>query len=132
MSIWRRMMMLGALGVLLADAGCGSDFILSAYNLEIGPSPAGPGDMVVASFRVDLLPTQPHTVTIVVDGEDHLTVSREDPPANPVLLELGDASTLIDSYGPGSHVAHVEVHATRENKTARSASAVFELVENTP
>lgn len=128
----RRRMIIGALGVMLASAACDSDFILSAYNLEIGPSPAGPGDMVVASFRVDLLPTQAHTVTIVVDGEDYLTVSREGPPTNPVLLELGDASTLIESLGTGAHVAHVEVHAIRDNKTARSASAVFELLENTP
>ncbi|MFW6331529.1 MAG: hypothetical protein ACOC3J_07375 [Gemmatimonadota bacterium] len=129
---FRKPMLAAALGALIAVAGCDSDLIVSAYNLDIGPTPARPGDMVVASFHVNLLPAQEHSITIVVDGEPHLIVTEATPSANPVVLELGDASTLIETYGTGVHVAHVEVLVTREDKTAKSASVAFELLDESP
>jgi hypothetical protein len=125
-------MIVAALGIALAGAACGDDLILSAYNLEVAPSPAHPGDVLVASFNVDLAPTQAHTMIVVIDGTEHLRVDSDDVPGIPVVLELGDAADLIATYGPGEHVAHVEVHVSGPNETARSGSALFELVQDTP
>lgn len=117
---------------LLSAAGCDSDFVLSASNLQIGPNPARPGDQVVASFIVTLVPTQPHTILVMIDGAEHLRVSSDEAPAVPTLLDLGDAGDLIETYGSGEHAAHVEVHLTERGEVARSQSAIFELRNEGP
>lgn len=117
---------------MVVSAGCSDDFLLSTSNLEIGPDPAFPGDMVVASVLVSVIPTQRHTIFLIVDGEEHLRVSSAEQPAIPVILQLGDAADLIQRYGTGVRVAHVEVRLDDSGRSARSQSAGFELQESEP
>lgn len=116
-----------ALGVLMANAGCSDDLFLSANNLDIGPDPAQPGDQVVATFFVNLIPTQPHTYIFFIDGEEHLRIDRDERPEIPVVLELGDASDLIDTHGTGEHVAQVQVRLQESGQSARTEVTTFEL-----
>lgn len=127
-----RSVIVGALGAFFGISACDADLILSAHTLDVGPDPAAPGETVVVSFYVDLVPTQSHTMTVFVDGTEHLRVDDSDAPAIPVVLELGDAADLIATYGTGEHVVHVEVRANSAGKSARSGSVVFELVEAKP
>ena len=107
--------------------GCGGDFHLSTSNLDIGPNPAVPGDMVVASFLVSLLPTQNHTIVVIIDDEEHMRVESNDPPPIPVVIQLGDAADLIATYGLGDHEVYIQVHARDE--AARTQSVVLQLTE---
>ena len=120
----------GILAALLGTTAC-QEFHLSTSNLEIGPSPAIPGDMVVASFRLRLLPIQSHTMIVFIDSEEHLRVTSDQAPAFPVVLELGDAADLIARYGTGDHFVFIEVHANEDNESTRTQSAAFELNEGT-
>lgn len=122
----------GALGILLAGAGCGGDLVLSTSNLEIFPNPARPGDMVVASFILTLIPTQRHTIVVYVDDTEYLRVTSADPPDAPMLLDIGDAADLIAAYGTGSHSAYVQVLLDDRDEAARTQSAGFELQETAP
>jgi hypothetical protein len=107
--------------------GCGGDFHLSASTLDIGPNPAMSGDMVVASFLMSLLPTQNHTIVVIIDDEEHLRVESNEPPAIPVVIQLGDAADLIATYGLGDHEVYIQVHARDE--AARTQSVVLQLTE---
>jgi hypothetical protein len=122
---------IGALGGLLGVTACG-EFHLSTSNLQIGPDPAVPGDMVVALFVLRLVPTQRHTIVLMIDNTEHLRLTSDEAPANPVILDLGDAADLIAKYGVGAHSAFVEVHAHEANETTRTQSASFQLNEATP
>lgn len=124
--------MAGALGIILAGSGCGQDIILSTSNLEIGPDPAQPGDVVVASFILTLVPTQSHTIIVFIDDTEHLSVTSSEPPAAPTLLEIGDAADLIDTYGTGVHSAYVEVRLNERNETSRTQADSFELQDAAP
>jgi hypothetical protein len=118
--------------VLGVATGCGEDFHLSVSNLEIGPDPAGPGDMVQATFLASMLPPQSHAVYVFIDGAEHTSLSFDEGPAIPVVLQLGDAADLIDAYGSGAHAAYVEVRVDGSGRSARSASVAFELEDPTP
>lgn len=115
------------LGTIVATAACSEDFLLSARNLDIGPDPAQPGDQMVATFFVEMIPVQPHTYILLIDGEEHLRVEGEEPPEFPVTIELGDASDLIDAHGTGEHVAQVQVRLDESGRTARTETIAFEL-----
>lgn len=121
---------LGVAAILLAiGAGaCGNDLLLSVYDLDVGPSPAQPGDLVRATFRVDLIPFQSQAYVVRIDGEEHVRVTAEGRPAEPVVIELGDAADLIADYGLGAHAVQVEVHALEDGETARSNITALELV----
>ena len=121
-----------ALIVGLVAAGCAADLFLSTSNLEIGPNPAQPGETVIASFRLALAPTQSHTIIIFIDDVEHSRVTTSEPPAVPMVLEIGEAGDLIDSYGEGVHSAYVEVRLTDRNRTSRTRSVTFELQAATP
>jgi len=120
----------GILAAILAATAC-NEFHLSTSNLEIGPTPAIPGDMVVASFRLRLLPIQSHTIIVFIDTEEHLRVTSSQAPAFPVVLELGDAADLIARYGTGDHAVFIEVHANEANESTRTQSAIISLSEGT-
>jgi hypothetical protein len=107
--------------------GCGGDFHLSASTLDIGPNPAVSGEMVVASFFMSLLPTQNHTIVVIIDDEEHLRFESNEPPPIPVVIQLGDAADLIATYGLGDHEVYVQVHARDE--AARTQSVVLQLTE---
>lgn len=132
MAILRQGTFVGALGIIVAGSGCGRDLFLSTSNLEIGPNPAQPGDMVVASFVLTLVPTQPHTITVYIDDTEHLRVTSNEAPPVPLLVQLGEAADLIAAYGTGVHAAYIEVHVSEENQTTRTQSASFELQDAAP
>lgn len=117
--------------VVAVAAGCSEDFHLSVSNLDIGPDPAVPGDMVQATFLASMLPPRSHAVYVYIDGTEHTSFSFDQGPAVPVVLELGDAADLIDAYGTGEHTAHVEVRVDESGRSARSASVAFELEDLT-
>ena len=107
--------------------GCGGDFHLSASTLDIGPNPAVAGETVVASFFMNLLPTQNHTIVVIIDDEEHLRLESNEPPPIPVVLQLGDAADLIATYGLGDHEVYIQVHARDE--AARTQTVVLQLTE---
>ncbi|MBR9991179.1 MAG: hypothetical protein KFH98_15565 [Gemmatimonadetes bacterium] len=115
--------MLSALA-LPALSAC-SDFHMAASSLDIGPNPAVPGDMVVASFLLSLVPTTNHTIVFIIDDAEHLRIESNAPPAIPVIIEVGSAADLIDMYGPGDHEAYVRVFANDDS--ARTEAVVFRL-----
>ena len=121
----------GALTATLAMTACLGDFHLSASNLDIGPNPAVPGDVVVATFLVILAPIQRHTVIVMIDDQEHLRVTSNQVP-RPYVLTLGAATDLIATYGAGTHSARVEVRAEEEGESARTQSAAFELRDAAP
>lgn len=104
--------------------GC-TDLHLIASELDISPDPAVPGDTVVATFLLSLIPIQNHTVVVMIDDAEHLRVTSNDAPSIPVILELGDAADLIATYGTGEHAAHVVVHV--DDEVTRTQSVRFEL-----
>lgn len=99
---------------VLAITACSSDFHLSVVNFSIAPDPAAPGDEVVASFILNLIPAQRHTMVIYIDDEEHLRTTVDGTPEMPVIIPLGDAAALIDEYGVGAHTAYVLVEAGGE------------------
>jgi hypothetical protein len=114
----------GAFAFILAIAGC-EDFHMSASDLAISPSPAVPGDAVTATFLLSLLPTQRHTIIVIIDETEHMRVTSSEAPSIPVVLQLGDAADLIEAYGTGEHDAYIIVHANDD--ASRTQSARFEL-----
>jgi hypothetical protein len=121
---WRSTtLILGALALPVLS-GCG-DFHLAATNLDIGPDPAVPGDMMVASFLMSLIPTQNHTIVLIIDDEEHMRIDSNEAPPIPYVIQLGDAAGLIDMYGLGAHTAYVQAHAGSE--AARTAAVSFVL-----
>jgi hypothetical protein len=122
-----------ALALVLAMTACFlGDFRLTAANLQIAPNPAVPGDVVVASFDLLLVPTQPYTVIVTIDNTEHTRVTSNESPARPYVITLGDAADLIAEYGVGLHSARVEVRAEEENESTRTQSAAFELRQSAP
>ena len=117
---------------VVAIAACFSDLRLSASNLEIGPNPAVPGDVVVASVLLIVQPLQRHTIILTIDDVEHFRVTSTETPAIPYVITLGDATDLIATYGPGMHSARVEVRAEEANEAARTQTAGFELREAAP
>jgi hypothetical protein len=115
----------------LAPMAC-ADFHLSTSNFDVSPNPARAGDEIVAVFILSLIPTQSHTITVLIDDTPYLQVTNSGPPALPVVVELGDAADLIARYGPGAHTARIEVHANAENESTRTASVSLELVGSAP
>ena len=119
-------------GVLaVALAGC-SDLHLAAGDLQIGPNPAMPGDQVVASVIVSLVPTQRHTIILTIDDREHFRVTSTEKPAIPYVIGMGDAADLIAEYGVGTHTARVEVRAEDANERARTQSVTFVLQNAAP
>lgn len=117
---------------VVAITACFSDLRLSASNLEIGPSPAVPGDVVVASVLLIVAPLQRHTIILTIDDVEHFRVTSSEAPAIPFVITLGDAADLIATYGTGMHSARVEVRAEEANEAARTQTASFELNEVAP
>lgn len=124
----------GALAGMLAIAACSElgSFHLSASGLQIGPNPAVPGDVVVASVFLVVNPLQRHTIILRIDDVEHFRATSSEAPAIPYVITLGDAADLIATYGTGTHLARVEVRAEEDNETARTQSAGFELRETAP
>lgn len=120
----------GAFALALAVAACG-DFHLSMSDLTISPLPARPGDMVVASFILNLIPPESHTIIVVIDSTEHMRVTSREAPRNPILLDLGDAADLIAQYGAGQHAAYVRVHANASDESTRTRFTPFLLEEAT-
>lgn len=127
---WHRVTMALAVIAMPGLMGCGGDFHLSTSNLDVGPNPAVPGDMMVASFLMSLIPTENHTIIVIIDDAEHLRLESNEPPPIPVVIQLGDAADLIDTYGLGEHEMYVQVHARDE--AARTQSVLFQLNEAVP
>lgn len=121
----------GVFAAVLAITAC-SEFHLSASHLEIGPNPAVPGDVVVTSFILSLVPIQRHTIRIMINDTEHVSVTSSEQPPVPYLITLGDAADLISAYGAGTHSARIEVRAEDADRTARTQSVSFELRQATP
>ena len=120
------------LALMVAVVTACSDFQLSAFNLDIGPNPAEPGETVIAAFNLVLAPRQPYTVILTIDNEEHSRVTHNDQPPFVQTIELGDAADLIATYGEGVHTARVEVVAEDKNESSRTASRSFELRQAAP
>lgn len=111
----------------LAAVGCSDDLHLSVVQLDVGPDPAEPGDLVQASVEVNILPAQGHAIFLFIDGEEHLRESHSGAPPVPVIFQLGDAADLIETYGTGEKEVYVEVRLDESGKLARSRSDTFVL-----
>lgn len=122
----------GVLAAVLAITACLDDFHLSARNLEIAPIPAVPGDAVVASVIVSVIPMQRHTIVVIIDNKEHLRLTGTEAPPRPLLIQLGDAADLITEYGTGMHSAQVEIIAEVKNESARTPPVTFELQQPVP
>jgi hypothetical protein len=124
----------GVLATMLAVTACNEfgGLRLRASDLEIGPNPAVPGDQMVATLLVLLVPVQRHTVVLTINGVEHSRTTSSDEPPIPYVIQLGDAADLIAAYGTGTHSARVEVHAEEANETARTRSVTFELQAAAP
>ena len=122
---------LAALLVLTACSDLGG-FRLRASDLEIAPTPAGPGDQMVATFIVILAPVQRHTVVLIINDREHSRVTSNEAPPIPYVISLGDAADMIATYGIGTHFARVEVHADDANESAGTRSVPFELRDAAP
>jgi hypothetical protein len=112
--------------VMIVTAAC-RDFHLSMSGFDLGPSPASPGQTVVVSFVLNLVPSQRHTIRVFIDGAEHMSVTRTENPPAPVILELGDAADLIARYGVGVHVVYIETEAHDSGGATRTRSAGLEL-----
>jgi hypothetical protein len=115
-----------ALWTMLGLTGC-REFHLTTSNPDIGPTPAFPGDDVVVTFFLSLIPTQTHTITVFIDNAEHLSVTNNGAPTIPVVVELGDAAGLIATYGEGVHVVHIAVEARESGGSTRTASVGLDL-----
>lgn len=122
-----RMALVAAVAVLAI--GCG-DFHMTTSDLSLAPNPAVPGDNVVASFLLSLVPTQSHTIIVIIDDSEHMRVTSSQAPPVPVVLELGDAAELISEYGAGEHDVHIVVHAGDE--ASRTQSVRLQLNASAP
>ena len=129
MSRLRGSMIVVAFAAILGVAGC-RDFHLSTAGLDIGPNPAFPGDTVVASFILDLIPAQRHTIIVHIDDTELMRVTDSAAPTIPVILELGDAADIIADHGVGEHVLQVEVQAHDSGGSTRTRAVVLELRES--
>lgn len=109
-------------------SSCGPDILLSATNLDIAPDPARPGDAVSFVFRLTLIPGQRFTVSAMIDGERHTSVSGNDVSDGPFTVDVGDAGDLITRYGEGTHTGFVEVLLEDGGRSARTASRSFQLL----
>ena len=127
----RRLALL-ALATLFAVTACFSDLQLSAFNLEVGPSPAEPGDVMVATVELIVNPLQRHTIILTIDDVEHFRETRTEAPDRPYIITLGDAAGLLATYGPGMHLARIELRAEEDNEHARTQAAAFELREAAP
>lgn len=110
-----------------AAAGCNDDLHLSVVQLDVGPDPARPGDRVQASVEVNILPAQRHGIYLFIDGQEHLRLSNDGAPPFPVILQLGEAEDLIETYGVGEKEVYVEVRLQSSDEIARSQTATFVL-----
>ncbi len=113
--------------VALAAAGCNDELHLSVVQLDVGPDPARPGDLVQATVEVNILPAQGHAIYLFIDGQEHLRQSNNGAPPVPVILQLGDAADLIETYGAGEKEVWVEVRLDANGDLARSRSDTFVL-----
>ena len=127
-----RRLALRALAGLFVTTACFSDLQLSAFNLEVGPTPAVPGDVVVATVELIVNPLQRHTIILTIDGVEHFRETRTETPERPYIITLGDAAGLLATYGPGTHLARIELRAEEDNELARTQAAAFELREEAP
>jgi hypothetical protein len=128
----RNTMRAAMLVAALAMSACFGDLQLSASEPQIGPNPAVPGDVVVVSFFLQLAPMQRHTVRVMIDDAEHLSVTSSEQPAAPMLIPLGDAAELIAEYGVGAHSLHIVVHAEDADRRVRTQSVPFELRQAAP
>jgi len=117
----------GALAATIAITACRGDFHLSVSNLQVAPSPAVPGDVVVASAFVIVNPVEQHTIIVRIDDHEHVRQTSSESHSSPVVITLGDAADLIATYGEGLHRAIIEVRAEESNESARTQSVGFEL-----
>lgn len=117
---------------VLVITACFKDLQLSAFDLQIAPNPAVPGDQVVASLAVILVPVQRHTIIVTIDNTEHLRVTSTEAPPRPYVIALGDAADLIARYGAGTHAARVEVRAEESDESARTQTVGFELRQPAP
>ena len=120
------------LAATIAMSACFKDFHLAASNLQIGPNPAAPGDIVVASVFLSVVPLQRYTIRVFVDETEHLELNSSEEPSDPTLITLGDAADLIAAYGLGAHSVHVVVRAEDADRTARTQPVALELRQATP
>jgi hypothetical protein len=121
-----------AVAATLASTACLGDLHLSASQLEISPVSAVPGDVVVASVLINVVPAQRNTIILTIDDKEHHRVTSNQAPAIPYVITLGDAADLIATYGTGVHSARIEVRAEEAGETARTQAAAFELKEAVP
>lgn len=130
---WTAMRRIGLRGACLlvislpALTACSKDFHLSAGTLIIAPNPAGPGDVMSATFILNLLPQQRHTMIVYIDEKEHMRETSDALQQHPVVLVLGSADDLIAEYGTGEHVAYVFIEARGEQ--TRTDFAAFHLTD---
>ena len=116
---------------IFAIAGC-NNFHISTSDMVISPNPAVPGDAVVATFVLNLIPQQSHTMIVVIDDTEYLRLTSTDDTRAPITIQLGDAADLIAQYGVGEHAAYVRVIANESDEATRTQAVGFELREDVP
>jgi hypothetical protein len=120
------------LGLAIGAPGCAPDLLLSASNLEITPNPAQAGQAVTFTFTLTVIPGQGFTIIVLIDGTEHSRLTRfEAVEDRLIVVDLGDAAALISRYGLGTHIGGIEVRLHDQNRTAGTATKMFEL-QNAP
>lgn len=128
---WSRYASWACCAALLALTAC-NNFHISTSDMVISPNPAVPGNAVVATFVLNLVPQQSHTMIVVIDDTEHLRLTSTDDTRAPITIQLGDAADLIARYGVGEHAAYVRVIANASDEATRTQAVGFELREDVP
>lgn len=129
---WSRVTARACGAAMLALFAACNNFHISTSDMVISPNPAVPGDAVVATFVLNLIPQQSHTMIVVIDDTEHLRLTSSDDTRAPVVIQLGDAADLIAEYGTGEHTAYVRVIANESDEATRTQAVGFELREDVP
>jgi hypothetical protein len=119
-------LMLGVFAIL-TGLSCGGDLVLAVGSLTVAPNPAVPGQPVVLTFRVTVIPEHNFEIAALIDDVEH--VKRTYMASINGLLDftIGDAEDLISAFGVGNHTARVEVRFLDSSHIARGRPVSFEL-----
>ena len=115
--------------VAIVMSGCVGDLILSTSNLQVNPNPAVPGQTVVFTFILTVVPEHSFRVVALVDDLEHTSKDYATTLSGPFDFVVGTADELIAQYGVGEHTARVEIRLLDQDNVARSAAVSFELAE---
>ena len=120
------------MGTVLGMAGCSDSLTFQLAALEVVPSSAQAGDLVVFEFILTVIPSRTVDLTAFIDGEIHKTQTITGAFNGPFEWTMDDAALLIDQYGTGLRTARVRAVDRESNRTVETSPVSFELVAAAP